>query len=146
MQVSKRVKEGRRRRQRRRRSAYQSSAMASRLQLPGDDSVLVRVTHSNIKSFSADVRFSLEVFDGHGRPHSLTHILLFLILAIDSTVRWPWNPSRISCGRSVVLRSIPCSSNSTTLRDPKSLTSTTLRGHSASTLLRTGQSICHYSS
>ncbi|KAG6483138.1 hypothetical protein ZIOFF_059781 [Zingiber officinale] len=35
--------------------------MASRLQLPGDDSVLLRVTHSNIKSFSADVRFSPEM-------------------------------------------------------------------------------------
>ncbi|WOK94575.1 tubulin-folding cofactor B [Canna indica] len=35
--------------------------MASRLQLPGDDSVTLRVTHSNIKRFSADVRFSLEM-------------------------------------------------------------------------------------
>ncbi|XP_068662446.1 tubulin-folding cofactor B [Aristolochia californica] len=34
--------------------------MASRLQIPADDSVLLRVTHSNIKSFSADVRFSLQ--------------------------------------------------------------------------------------
>ncbi|KAM0001780.1 putative Ubiquitin-like domain, CAP Gly-rich domain, Ubiquitin-like domain superfamily [Helianthus debilis subsp. tardiflorus] len=34
--------------------------MASRLQLPGDDSVLLRVTHSNLKTFSSDVRFSLE--------------------------------------------------------------------------------------
>lgn len=36
--------------------------MASRLQqLPGDDSVLLRVTHANIKSFAADVRFSPEM-------------------------------------------------------------------------------------
>ncbi|XP_010276589.1 PREDICTED: tubulin-folding cofactor B [Nelumbo nucifera] len=35
--------------------------MASRLQLPVDESVLLRVTHSNIKSFSADVRFSLQM-------------------------------------------------------------------------------------
>ncbi|KAK1431365.1 hypothetical protein QVD17_07822 [Tagetes erecta] len=34
--------------------------MASKLQLPGDDSVLLRVTHSNLKTFSADIRFSLE--------------------------------------------------------------------------------------
>ncbi|KAL3814265.1 hypothetical protein ACJIZ3_015533 [Penstemon smallii] len=32
--------------------------MASRLQIQGDDSVVLRVTHSNIKSFSSDVRFS----------------------------------------------------------------------------------------
>ncbi|KAJ8494285.1 hypothetical protein OPV22_016006 [Ensete ventricosum] len=35
--------------------------MASRLQLPDDDSVVLRVTHANVKSFSADVRFSLEM-------------------------------------------------------------------------------------
>lgn len=35
--------------------------MASGLQIPGDESVLLRVTHSNIKSFSADMRFSLQV-------------------------------------------------------------------------------------
>ncbi|GMN60917.1 hypothetical protein TIFTF001_030007 [Ficus carica] len=35
--------------------------MASRLQkIEGDDSVLLRVTHSNLKSFSSDVRFSLQ--------------------------------------------------------------------------------------
>ncbi|KAL3821007.1 hypothetical protein ACJIZ3_006912 [Penstemon smallii] len=32
--------------------------MASRLQIQGDDSVILRITHSNIKSFSSDVRFS----------------------------------------------------------------------------------------
>ncbi|XP_043690522.1 tubulin-folding cofactor B [Telopea speciosissima] len=35
--------------------------MASKLQLPVEESVLLRVTHSNLKSFSADVRFSLEM-------------------------------------------------------------------------------------
>ncbi|KAH9607275.1 hypothetical protein KSS87_017323 [Heliosperma pusillum] len=36
--------------------------MASRrLQMEGDDSVLLHVTHSNIKSFNADVRFSLQM-------------------------------------------------------------------------------------
>ncbi|KAJ0244237.1 Ubiquitin-like domain-containing protein [Hirschfeldia incana] len=30
----------------------------SRLQMEGDDSVLVHITHSNLKSFAADVRFS----------------------------------------------------------------------------------------
>lgn len=35
--------------------------MASRLQIEGDESVLCRVTHSNLKSFNADVRFSLQV-------------------------------------------------------------------------------------
>nr|GMD83382.1 tubulin-folding cofactor B [Ipomoea batatas] len=36
--------------------------MASVLQnIPADDSVLIRVTHANIKSFSADIRFSLHV-------------------------------------------------------------------------------------
>nr|GMD61468.1 tubulin-folding cofactor B [Ipomoea batatas] len=35
--------------------------MASVLQnIPADDSVLIRVTHANIKSFSADIRFSLQ--------------------------------------------------------------------------------------
>uniref|UniRef100_A0A1D1XKB5 Tubulin-folding cofactor B n=1 Tax=Anthurium amnicola TaxID=1678845 RepID=A0A1D1XKB5_9ARAE len=34
--------------------------MGSRLQVPADDSVLLRVTHSNLKSFSADVRFYRE--------------------------------------------------------------------------------------
>lgn len=34
--------------------------MASRLQIQEDDSVLLRVTHSNLKSFSADVRLSLQ--------------------------------------------------------------------------------------
>ncbi|KAK6942192.1 CAP Gly-rich domain [Dillenia turbinata] len=33
--------------------------MGSRLQIQGDESILLRVTHSNIKSFSPDVRFSL---------------------------------------------------------------------------------------
>ncbi|KAL8541485.1 hypothetical protein ACS0TY_002671 [Phlomoides rotata] len=35
--------------------------MASMLQLQGDDSVLLRVTHCNIKSFSSEVRFSLQM-------------------------------------------------------------------------------------
>lgn len=34
--------------------------MTSRLQIQGDESVLLRVTHSNLKSFSSDVRFSLQ--------------------------------------------------------------------------------------
>ncbi|XP_010105093.2 tubulin-folding cofactor B, partial [Morus notabilis] len=35
--------------------------MASQLQkIEGDDSVLLRVTHSNLKTFSSDVRFSLQ--------------------------------------------------------------------------------------
>ncbi|XP_072971309.1 tubulin-folding cofactor B [Typha angustifolia] len=35
--------------------------MASLLQLPSDDSVLLIVTHSNVKSFSPEVRFSLQM-------------------------------------------------------------------------------------
>lgn len=35
--------------------------MATRLQIEGDESVLLRVTHSNLKSFNADVRFSLQM-------------------------------------------------------------------------------------
>ncbi|XP_057788212.1 tubulin-folding cofactor B [Salvia miltiorrhiza] len=35
--------------------------MASKLQVQGDESVLLRVTHSNIKSFASDVRFSLQM-------------------------------------------------------------------------------------
>lgn len=35
--------------------------MASSLQIEGDESVLLRITHSNIKSFCADVRFSLQM-------------------------------------------------------------------------------------
>ncbi|XP_073289930.1 tubulin-folding cofactor B isoform X1 [Primulina huaijiensis] len=34
---------------------------SSLLQIPVDDSVFLRVTHSNIKSFSADIRFSLQM-------------------------------------------------------------------------------------
>lgn len=34
--------------------------MGSKLQIQGDESVLLRVTHSNIKSFNTDVRFSLQ--------------------------------------------------------------------------------------
>ncbi|XP_051137983.1 tubulin-folding cofactor B [Andrographis paniculata] len=34
--------------------------MASNLHIQGDESVLLRVTHSNIKTFSADIRFSLQ--------------------------------------------------------------------------------------
>ncbi|KAI3936404.1 hypothetical protein MKW98_000678 [Papaver atlanticum] len=37
------------------------SVMANLLQIPSDDSVLLRVSHSNLKSFSADVRFSLQM-------------------------------------------------------------------------------------
>ncbi|OAY73433.1 Tubulin-folding cofactor B, partial [Ananas comosus] len=35
--------------------------MASLLHLPADDSVLLVVTHSNIKSFSPEIRFSLQM-------------------------------------------------------------------------------------
>ncbi|CAK9138003.1 unnamed protein product [Ilex paraguariensis] len=35
--------------------------MASALQIQGDESVLLSVTHSNLKSFSAYVRFSLQM-------------------------------------------------------------------------------------
>lgn len=35
--------------------------MASRLQMPSDDSVLLCVTHSNLKSFAADIQFSLQM-------------------------------------------------------------------------------------
>lgn len=35
--------------------------MGSRLQIQGDESVLLRVTHSNLKSFASDVRFSLQM-------------------------------------------------------------------------------------
>ncbi|KAL9247886.1 hypothetical protein vseg_021266 [Gypsophila vaccaria] len=35
--------------------------MTCRLQLEGDDSVLLHVTHSNIASFNADLRFSLQM-------------------------------------------------------------------------------------
>lgn len=33
----------------------------SRLQMEGDDSVHLHITHSNLKSFSADARFSPQV-------------------------------------------------------------------------------------
>eukprot|EP00268_Persea_americana_P043385 TRINITY_DN4360_c0_g1_i2.p1 TRINITY_DN4360_c0_g1~~TRINITY_DN4360_c0_g1_i2.p1 ORF type:complete len:243 (+),score=48.27 TRINITY_DN4360_c0_g1_i2:154-882(+) len=35
--------------------------MASRLQIPSDDSVLLSVTHSNLKNFASDIRFSLQM-------------------------------------------------------------------------------------
>ncbi|KAL7119041.1 hypothetical protein ACP275_02G038300 [Erythranthe tilingii] len=35
--------------------------MSNKLQIEGDESVHLRITHSNIKSFSADVRFSLQM-------------------------------------------------------------------------------------
>ncbi|KAJ8616982.1 hypothetical protein MRB53_013168 [Persea americana] len=34
--------------------------MASRLQIPSDYSVLLSVTHSNLKNFASDVRFSVQ--------------------------------------------------------------------------------------
>lgn len=37
------------------------SGMGSKLQIQGDESVLLRVTHSNLKSFNADVRFLLQM-------------------------------------------------------------------------------------
>lgn len=44
------------------RTQGQKRVMASSLQkIEGDDSVLLRVTHSNIKTFSADIRFSQQV-------------------------------------------------------------------------------------
>ncbi|KAH6764626.1 tubulin folding cofactor B [Perilla frutescens var. hirtella] len=35
--------------------------MGSKLQIEGDESVVLRITHSNIKSFASDVRFSLQI-------------------------------------------------------------------------------------
>lgn len=45
--------------------------MASSIQLHGEDSVVLRVTHSNLKTFNTDIRFSLQV---HSFP--FTSILL----------------------------------------------------------------------
>lgn len=44
---------------------------ANRLQIQGDDSVLLRITHANLKTFSADIRFSLQV------PILQTNLLYF---------------------------------------------------------------------
>ena len=42
-------------------TAFTLTKMASRLRkIEGDESVLLRVTHSNLKTFSADIRFSLQ--------------------------------------------------------------------------------------
>ncbi|WVZ24280.1 hypothetical protein V8G54_002824 [Vigna mungo] len=38
-----------------------SEGMASRIQLHGEDSVVLRVTHSNLKTFNTDIRFSLQL-------------------------------------------------------------------------------------
>lgn len=46
---------------------------ANRLQIQGDDSVLLRITHANLKTFSADIRFSLQV------PILQTNLLYFFI-------------------------------------------------------------------
>ncbi|GFQ02897.1 tubulin-folding cofactor b [Phtheirospermum japonicum] len=39
--------------------------MANKLHIQGDESVLLRITHSNIKRFSADVRFSTQLTVGN---------------------------------------------------------------------------------
>lgn len=44
---------------------------ANRLQIQGDDSVLLRITHANLKTFSADIHFSLQV------PILQTNLLYF---------------------------------------------------------------------
>jgi len=56
--------------------------MASSIELHGEDSVVLRVTHSNLKTFNADIRFSLQV-----RSFPSTPILLN---ALFNTWLRPW--------------------------------------------------------
>ncbi|KAL8138084.1 hypothetical protein V2J09_004085, partial [Rumex salicifolius] len=44
-----------------------STNMGSKLQIHGDESILLHVTHSNIKSFNADIRFSLQTTVGSAK-------------------------------------------------------------------------------
>lgn len=53
--------------------------MATRLQIEDDDSVLLRVTHSNLKTFSASLRFSLQVFH---YCHLIIGVLFIIIIII----------------------------------------------------------------
>lgn len=65
--------------------------MASVLQIQGDESVLLRVTHSNLKSFSADLSFSLQVNPPTNQTKLVffwvSHILSALLLLDDSGIR-----------------------------------------------------------
>jgi hypothetical protein len=56
--------------------------MASVLQIQGDESVLLRVTHSNLKSFSAELRFSLQV----NPPTNQTKLAFFCVSNIPSAL------------------------------------------------------------
>lgn len=112
--------------------------MASRLQLPSDDSVDLVVTHSNIKSFSTQVRFSLKV-----KPKTLLRsivdgdmpgsILLFLSL------RRRWSRPRRSSGGSAGRPWTWCASSSTMTPGPKCATWATIWGHLDSIPLKMGQ-------
>lgn len=67
--------------------------MASRLQIPGDDSVTLRVTHSNMKSFSSDIRLTPQV--GFFQVFSLlcfTYLvswILYVAIVSDIISTWP---------------------------------------------------------
>lgn len=56
------------------------SEMASSLQkIEGDESVLLRVTHSNLKTFKPDIRFSLQVRSLH---FTSLHFPLYLFVSL----------------------------------------------------------------
>lgn len=59
--------------------------MASRLQqIEADESVLLRVTHANLKSFTSDVRFSLQVSPFPQR----SNVLLLFVASISDSPLW----------------------------------------------------------
>lgn len=55
----------------------------SRLQLEGDDSVHLHITHANLKSFSADVRFSPQV--SLQKNH---YCFLYVLLSLNTFFFW----------------------------------------------------------
>ncbi|CDY22225.1 BnaC01g38760D [Brassica napus] len=68
----------------------------SRLQMEGDDSVLLHVTHSNLKSFAADVRFSPQ-----GSMMKVAPRLQLLVMMQDLSVPYPivdLDPSSVTTG------------------------------------------------
>lgn len=99
----------------------QISLMASsRFQIQPDESVLLRVTHSNIKSFSAEIRFSLQVQN----PQTL-----LAESQVSFTETWinlyyfslQWKLLKISYGENAGLQWIQCNLSFMMMQTQKSL-------------------------
>ena len=101
---------------------------ANRLQIQGDDSVLLRVTHANLKTFSADIRFSLQV------PILQTNLLYFFHISNINLKTFcvslspQWIPSKKSSGKNVGLLLILCALSFMTIPTPSFPTCLTIPG------------------